>query len=125
MAYLQFKNCVKCRRFTQFPGVEILWKDTVSEYYANCPKLCGNCAFPQNFHTRKLGEITVFYAVKICLVTIHINHLLFIIQKTAATESIIDLKKTRMRFLMGKPISIPVSKLKMLIRSVSKNTHHL
>ena len=27
------------------------------------PKLCGNCAFPQNFHTRKLGEITVFYDV--------------------------------------------------------------
>ena len=24
----------------------------------------GNCAFPQNFHTRKLHEITVFYAVK-------------------------------------------------------------
>ena len=22
-----------------------------------------NCAFPQNFHTRKLGEITVFFAV--------------------------------------------------------------
>ena len=28
-----------------------------------CPKLCGNCAFPLNFHTRKLGEITAFYAV--------------------------------------------------------------
>ena len=27
------------------------------------PKLCGNCAFPQNFHTRKLGEITVFFTV--------------------------------------------------------------
>ena len=27
------------------------------------PRLCGNCSFPQNFHTRKLGEITVFYAV--------------------------------------------------------------
>ena len=27
------------------------------------PKLCGNCAFPQNFHTRKLGEIAVFFAV--------------------------------------------------------------
>ena len=27
------------------------------------PKLCGNCALPQNFHTRKLGESTVFYAV--------------------------------------------------------------
>ena len=25
---------------------------------------CGKCAFPRNFHTRKLGEITVFYAVK-------------------------------------------------------------
>ena len=29
---------------------------------AYCP-YCGNCAFPQNFHTRKLAEITVFYAV--------------------------------------------------------------
>ena len=28
------------------------------------PKLCGNCAFPQNFHTRKSGEITVFFAVQ-------------------------------------------------------------
>ena len=27
------------------------------------PKLYGNCAFPQNFHTMKLDEITVFYAV--------------------------------------------------------------
>ena len=26
-------------------------------------KLCGNCAFPRNFRTRKLDEITVFYAV--------------------------------------------------------------
>ena len=29
-------------------------------------KLCGNCAFPQNVHTRKVGEITVFYAVIFC-----------------------------------------------------------
>ena len=27
-------------------------------------KLCRNYAFPQNFYTRKLGEITAFYAVK-------------------------------------------------------------
>ena len=27
------------------------------------PKLCGNCTFPQNSHTRKLGEIRVFYVV--------------------------------------------------------------
>ena len=25
------------------------------------PKLCGNCAFPQNYHTAKLGEITAFF----------------------------------------------------------------
>ena len=43
--------------------MEIFRKGTVSaEFWANRPKLCGNCAFPKNFHTRKLGEITVFYA---------------------------------------------------------------
>ena len=26
-------------------------------------KLCGNCAFPQKFRNRKLGEISVFYVV--------------------------------------------------------------
>ena len=39
-------HCVKCRNFGEIR-----------------PKLCGNCALPQNFHTRKLGEITVFYAL--------------------------------------------------------------
>ena len=43
--------------------MEILWKRTVfAEFWANHPKLRGNCAFPQNLHTRKLGEITVFCA---------------------------------------------------------------
>ena len=28
--------------------------------YVNRPKLCGNCVYQQNFHTRKLGEIPVF-----------------------------------------------------------------
>ena len=45
-------------------GVEIFWKDTVSsEFWANHPKLCRNCAFPQNFHIKELGEISVVYAV--------------------------------------------------------------
>ena len=35
------------------------------------PKLCGNCAFPQNFHTKKLGEITVFYAVCVELINFY------------------------------------------------------
>ena len=41
--------------------MEILQKGTVSaEFRANRPKHCGSCVFPQNFHTRKLGEIKVF-----------------------------------------------------------------
>ena len=35
-------------------------------FVANRPKLCGNYAFPQNFHTRKLVEITVFFRVIEC-----------------------------------------------------------
>ena len=27
------------------------------------PKLCENCSFPQNFHTKNLGEIKAFYAM--------------------------------------------------------------
>ena len=53
-------HCVKYRNFTQFPGVEVLRKGTAIRL-----KLCGNCAFPQNLHTRKLGEIGVFYAVSV------------------------------------------------------------
>ena len=44
--------------------MEILWKCIAStEFWTNCTKICGNCAFPQNFHKRKLGEIMVIYAV--------------------------------------------------------------
>ena len=39
-------------------------KSTVfSEFRVNGPKLYGNCAFPQKFHIRKLGETAVFYTV--------------------------------------------------------------
>ena len=59
-------NYEKYRIFTWFPGMEILWKDTVpAQFWAIGPKLWGNCSFPQNFHTRKLCEIPVFSAVDI------------------------------------------------------------
>ena len=45
----QLLYCTKYRNFTYFPGVKILWKR--------------HSAFPLNFHIRKLGENTVFYAV--------------------------------------------------------------
>ena len=41
----------------------LVWKISGKVQFPHHPKLCGNCAFPQNFHIRKLGEITVFYAV--------------------------------------------------------------
>ena len=61
---IDFCHCVKYRNFTQSPGLEILWKGTVStKLRVNHPKLCGNFAFPQNFHARKLSRVTVFHAV--------------------------------------------------------------
>ena len=65
LLHLSSFHYVKYCHFTWFPGVEILWKGTVSAKFQAIirPKLCGNCAFPHHFHTRKLGEITVFYAV--------------------------------------------------------------
>ena len=50
---------MKYQNFTCFSSVEILWKRT-----AIYPKLCPKCVFSQNFHTWKLGEITLFYAVE-------------------------------------------------------------
>ena len=35
----------------------------VKTHSFRCPKLCRNCAFPQNLNTRKLYEIFVFYVV--------------------------------------------------------------
>ena len=45
--------------------MEVLWKHTVSkDSRVKHPYLFfGKCAFPQNLHTRKLGEIPVIYAV--------------------------------------------------------------
>ena len=49
---------IKYQYFTEFSGVKVLLKHTLSaELYAY------HFAFPQNFHTRKLIEITVFYPV--------------------------------------------------------------
>ena len=50
-------HCKKYRNFTWFR--------------ANRPKLRWNCAFPQNFYTRKSGEITVFFAVEINVIEEH------------------------------------------------------
>ena len=58
-------HCIKYRNFTWFPGIEILWNGSFrivsGDSPENWPDSRGNCAFPQTFHTRKLGEITVFY----------------------------------------------------------------
>ena len=41
--------------------VEMLWKGTASaKFWTIRLKLCGNCAFMQNLHTSKQGEIWYF-----------------------------------------------------------------
>ena len=46
--------------------MEILWKSIVSkEFQENRLKSCGNCVFLQNFCSKKLGEITAFFAVAV------------------------------------------------------------
>ena len=50
----------------EFCAAKFLWKDTV-------PGNCGNCAFPQSFQTRKLGEITGFFAV-LSIITLMVDH---------------------------------------------------
>ena len=64
--------CKKYRNITQFPGVDILWKGTVFTQFWALWKLCFS-----NFHTRKLGEITVaFFAVNgpICVTKKTVNY---------------------------------------------------
>ena len=48
----------------------LVWKfcgkaQVCAEFRANCSKLCENYAFPQNFNSRKLDEILIFYAMTI------------------------------------------------------------
>ena len=60
-----FQKSIKDRNITKFPGVKILWKGTAfTKFRGNHLKLCGSCAFSQNFRTRKLGESSVFFAVE-------------------------------------------------------------
>ena len=46
--------------------VKILWKDTASaKFWVNLPKLYEKCVVPENFYTKKLGKISVFYAIPV------------------------------------------------------------
>ena len=63
-----FYHCVKYQNSTLFSGKYIFWKHTVFiAFLTTCPKIFENCAFPQNFHTRKLDKISVFYTLHIYL----------------------------------------------------------
>ena len=62
---VQFTSCVQgnvlLRKIPYF--YLISWRGNFVERHSFRMKLCGNCAFPQNFHTRKLCEVTVFFVV--------------------------------------------------------------
>ena len=63
-ALFKMKTRVSLKYFANYCSflvVEILSKRTFfTEFWAIFPKLFENCAFPQNFRTKKLSEITVF-----------------------------------------------------------------
>ena len=50
-----------------------------AKFRAIRPKLCRNCAFPQNLHTRKSGKITVFFQVVVVRCCFSYLRLLFVI----------------------------------------------
>ena len=51
-------HCVKCCNFQQ------VWKFWGARFR---PKLCGDCAFPQNFHTRKFTQCDLSMKLKLKL----------------------------------------------------------
>ena len=63
-------NFVKILRAPIF--VEHLWWMLLKLFFMFCQRIarssCENCVFPQNFRTRKLSQITVFYEV------VHLNN---------------------------------------------------
>ena len=54
-------HCEKYRNFTQFPAVKILWKSSFRIVSGESPEMMRKLCLSQNFHSRKLGEITVFF----------------------------------------------------------------
>ena len=63
--HLQFQSYINLTLFQKVAGNKIKWITNPKVLYTEIHwKLCGNCTFPQNFDTRKLCEITAFYAVK-------------------------------------------------------------
>ena len=61
---LQNSRCTKYQNVNYFSGVEVSRKCTISsEFRATRPKLYRNCVLTQNFHTKKLGELSAFCAV--------------------------------------------------------------
>ena len=52
-------------------------------------KLYGNCAFPKNLHTRKLVDITVFYAVDISVLNLVSKFKYRVFVKHVAQETVL------------------------------------
>ena len=55
----KFHLISRCRNFVE--------TQSFAEFWANRRKLCKNCAFPKTFRPKKLGEITVFYAMSVSI----------------------------------------------------------
>ena len=68
----------------------IFWCVTFVAFGYFTQKLCGNCAFPQNFQTRKLPKMSVIYvvavAVKILIAQNHLQDFNFRVEQNSAPK---------------------------------------
>ena len=79
-------------------------KNAVSaKYRANRPRFCRNCAFPQNFHNRKLDKISVFYAVLFMSLQIVLVNILSETRKNNFTENYFKYRKKREQWTTQDP----------------------
>ena len=78
-------------------------KTVSAKYRANRPRFCRNCAFPQNFRTRKLDKISVFYAVLFMSLQLVLVNILSETRKNNFTENYFKYRKKREQWTTQDP----------------------
>ena len=69
ISLLALDTLIHCVQYTVISPNLLVWKLCgKAQFPQSFERFGGNCAFTQNLHTRKLGEITAFYVVSTCTI---------------------------------------------------------
>ena len=69
ISLLALDTLIHCVQYTVISPNLLVYKFCGKEQFPQSfERFGGNCAFPQNLHTRKLDEITAFYVVSSCTI---------------------------------------------------------